>query len=209
MKKVIIVGAFQEIIELCENNNYRIEGIFNHSLTGEFSGYPILGADSDAERFFSVYKEIPVFLTPDYPHIRQKLARLYQSIGYRFCNLIAQSAAISRTAHLGTGIMVQHGVNISANANIGDFVRLNTFANVMHDSHVGAYSTIAPNAVLLGKVTVGSSCYIGSSATVLLGRTVGKSTTIWVRSVAVKNVAEGVTIAGNPASANFKTKDKL
>lgn len=197
-KRVIIIGFFQEVVELCEECNIEIVGYIDTN-TSFITDIPFLGTDAEAGALFTKFGNIPLLLTPDSPSVRKKLADYYSNFGYQFLNVISPTATISKTATIGDGVLIQTGVNVSSNVMIGDFVRLNTKSNVMHDCEVAAFSTVAPNAVLLGKVIVNTLSYIGSNATILPGCAIGKNTIVGAGSVVVKNVEENSVVAGNPS----------
>ena len=166
--KVILVGGFHEIIELCEDNDIEIAGIIDNYLTNDtYWGYPIIGTDDKAKVLFETYKNVPVLITPDVPHVRYKLYHYYKSIGFQVASLISRDASISRSAIIGEGTIIQRGANLSSNIKIGQMVKVNTNANIMHDCLIGNYVTVAPNAVLLGKVEIDDKAYIGANATLL------------------------------------------
>ena len=167
MKKIIIVGAFHETVELCELCNYEIIGIIDGGLTGEFMGYPILGSDKDTATLYAAHKDCLLVISPDSSRVKRKLANLYTNIGFDFATVISPKANISRTATIGKGVVIQSGVNISSSAIIGDFCKLNFNCNIMHDVTIDVFSIIAPNAVILGRVHIGSDVYIGANSTVM------------------------------------------
>jgi sugar O-acyltransferase (sialic acid O-acetyltransferase NeuD family) len=197
--KAILIGAFHEVIELCESQNIDIVGIIDNTKDKSFRGYNILGTDNDALDLYKTYGNIPLIITPDQPVKRYNIAEIYRKIGYCFYNLISSFSIISKSSNLGIGVFIQSAVNISANVVLGDFVRVNTMANIMHDSIINPYATIAPNAVILGNVKIGSFSYIGANATILPGVTLGNNVIIGAGSVVTKCVKDGVVFAGNPA----------
>jgi sugar O-acyltransferase (sialic acid O-acetyltransferase NeuD family) len=197
--KIIIVGAFHEIIELSEELNFLIVGLVDNIKTKEYKGYPILHNDKDGSPLSIEYKSIPVVISPDLPQIRFRLSRIYIEAGFGFINLISKSSKISKDAVLGQGLVIQHGVNVSTEAKIRDFVKLNTFCNVMHNSEIGEFTTVAPNAVVLGNVKIGERCYIGSNATILPGITVCNDAIIGAGAVVTKNILKPGKYIGNPA----------
>ncbi len=197
--KAILVGGFNEMIELCELCNIKIVGIIDNDIHKEYPQYSILGTDNDAARLYSKYHSVPVVITPDSPNIRKKLVDYYSSIGYSFLSVISPKAEISKSSLLGKGVVIQSGVNISSNANVGDFVKLNTNSNIMHDCKIEGFTTVAPNAVLLGRVKVGSSCYIGANSTILPDVIIHKKAVVGAGSVVVKNVEKGKTVKSVPA----------
>ncbi len=199
LNKVILVGAFHEVIELCEYQDYDIIGIFDNTKTGEYRGYKIIGNDSNLIESFKTYGGFPLIISPDQPAKRYQIVEAYRSSGYSFISLISSDSLISSTSTFGTGVLIQSKVNISANVVLGDFVRVNIMANIMHDSIVNQFTTIAPNAVLLGNTRIGSFTYIGANATILPGITIGDHVIIGAGSVVTKDVKEGMVVAGNPA----------
>jgi sugar O-acyltransferase (sialic acid O-acetyltransferase NeuD family) len=197
--KVILVGGFHEIIELCEVSGKSIVGIIDNQLRGEYYGYEVLGDDNDANDLYKKYSEIPLIITPDLPNVRKALVEYYSKIGFKFCNLIHTGASISKYARIGNGVIIQNMVNVSTNVIIKDFVKISSCANIMHDTMVDSYSTIAPNAVILGRVKINESCYIGSNSTVLPNLEIGSKTVVGAGSVVTKNVPDHKIVKGVPA----------
>lgn len=198
-KEVILVGAFHEIIELCELRGFKVIGIFDPNVSGTYHGYPILGNDEDADRLVKEFIKVPVIIVPDDPATRRRLSRYYCGIGYQIATLISPYARWAASASLGEGVVVQSGCNVSSCVRLGSLVRLNTNANIMHDCEVGDYSTVAPNAVLLGHVHVGVACYIGANATILPHCKIGDCATVGAGAVVTKDVQAGTIVVGNPA----------
>lgn len=199
-KKVILVGGFHEIIELCEENEVQIAGIIDPHLTEQiYWGYPVLGKDRDAERLYDSYKKVPVLITPDLPRIRFKLYNYYTQIGFKVASLISKDAYVSRSAEIGEGTIVQRGVHISSHVSVGKMVKLNTNATIMHDCQVKDYVTIAPNAVLLGKVIINEASYIGANATLLPEIAIGENVTVGAGAVVTKRVQPNTIVKGIPA----------
>ena len=151
---VILIGAFHEIIELCDICNKNIVGIVDNNSNNVPTGYNWLGDDTNIKKMALEYKNIPLVIVPDSPIVRKKLVKLYSKYGFQFCNLIHPKANISPSAKIGNGVIIQYNVNVSSNVTINDFVRINTCVNVMHDVNIGNFTTIAPNAVLLGNVKI-------------------------------------------------------
>lgn len=199
MREILLIGAFHEMIELCEDAGFRIKGIIDNNIEGEYMGYPIIGKDKDAEKLYEDYSQCAVVIAPDEPHIRKELVALYQSIGFGFVTVIHPKATISRSAKVGEGTVIQQGVNISANTTVGCFCKLNTNCNVMHDNMVSDFVTIAPDAVLLGYVNVGKLSYIGANSTILPKCKIGDMVMVGAGAVVTKDVDNSLIVLGVPA----------
>lgn len=202
MKQVLLVGAFLEMIELCEESGFEIVGLVDNNIKNpEYYGYPVLGTDEDAKALHEEYPMCSVVITPDAPAVRNRLAKQYASVGFDFATVIHPSAIVSKTARVGQGSVIQRGVHVSSNSRIGQFCKLNVNANIMHDNEVGDYATIAPNAVLLGYVKLEESVYIGANSTILPNVTIGNNSIVGAGAVVVKNVQSDCTVVGVPAKS--------
>lgn len=198
-KKVILVGGFHEIIELCEDLGYVIVGIIDNILKNQILGYKVIGSDNDAASLSESYLNIPLVITPDSPIVRLQLFNLYSELGYSFETIISTRAKISKSAIIGKGVIIQDGVNISANSKIGNFVKLNTFCNVMHDCEIKDFVTIAPNAVILGRIYIEEGSYIGANSTILPETSIGKNVIVGAGAVVTKKIESNKNVKGVPA----------
>jgi len=198
-EKILIVGAYHEMIELCEDCGFEIAGIIDNDYKDEYYGIKIVGTDNDAASLYDEYKDCLVVITPFMPHVRERLYNLYSSIGYKFATLISPLAHVSRFATIGEGTVIQSGVNVAANTTIGRFVKLNTNCNIMHDNTMGDFVTVSPNAVTLGYVNIADRVFLGANSTILPNLSVGEKATVGAGAVVTKNVPEGATVKGVPA----------
>jgi sugar O-acyltransferase (sialic acid O-acetyltransferase NeuD family) len=196
--RVILVGAFSEIIELCEAARIGIVGLIDDRLAGSFGGHAILGTDADASRLLAAHPGVPVHITPDMPAARGRLAGQYLALGAQLATLVHPTAIVSPSARLGQGCVIQAGAHVSSGARLGRCVKVNTCANVTHDVEIGDFATVAPSAVLLGRCRVEAGAYIGANATVLPGCSVGKDATIGAGSTITRDVPHGATFVGMP-----------
>jgi UDP-N-acetylbacillosamine N-acetyltransferase len=208
IEKIIIIGAFHEIIELAEECGKKITGIIDNKVIGKFMGYTILGTDEEAINIKKEFKDEKIILSPDSPAVRKKLFQIYSSAGWNFGKLISPKSRISKGVTVEEGVFIHRFVNISNNTKIGRFVRLNVFANVMHDCKVGSFSTVAPNAVVLGNINIGEGVYIGANSTILPGLTINDGSIIGAGSVVTKNISFNLTVFGNPARSKQYKKLK-
>lgn len=198
MKDIILVGAFIETIELCEECNYNIVGVVEDRNV-DTCGYPWLGNDEEFLAKKESYIKIPLVNVPDSPIVRERLFNMYKKNGFSFETVISPHAKISKSAKVGEGCVIQAYSNISAKVIIGDCVRINTGANIMHECVVGSFSTIAPNVVLLGRCDIGEYGYIGANSTVLPNHKIERNVIVGAGAIVTKDVSEGKVVVGNPA----------
>ena len=199
MKQIIMLGAFVETIELCEECGYDIVGIFDNYVQGVYCGYPILGRDEDLILQKDKYINIPLVIVPDAPRVRERMYQIYKENGFSFETVISPKAIISKSAFIDEGCIIQAGCNISSEVKLGKCVRVNTFANIMHETFVEDFSIVAQNAVILGRCRVGKKSYIGANATILPNRLVRENAIVGAAAVVTKDVAVGNVVVGNPA----------
>ena len=202
LKKIIIVGFFDEAIELCEKAGYEIVGIVDKQRDDNMP-YPYIGDDAYVIANRDIYSSIPLFLVPDEPEIREKLFFTYHDNGFTFETVVSPNAIVSKSAVIGEGCMIQDGCNISSNVKLGRCVRVNSCANIMHDSCVGDFTTIAPSSVILGRCNIGNKVYIGANATVLPDIQI-RGGIVGAGAVVVKNIDDRMTVVGVPAKNLIK-----
>lgn len=197
--KIILVGAFHEMIELAEENGYEIVGLIDNEKIDSYRNYKIVCKDNDAINLSPALKLIPLVITPDKPDIRKKLTCFYTKLDFTFSSLLSKECKISKSATIGTGSVIQSGVNVSSECKIGMFVKLNNKCNIMHNSTIGDFTTIAPNAVVLGNVKIGENCYIGANATILPNIKICDDVIVGAGAVVTKDVNSSSILVGNPA----------
>jgi sugar O-acyltransferase (sialic acid O-acetyltransferase NeuD family) len=205
-RKIILVGGFHQIIELCEDENIDIIGIIDNNIHSKsFMGYMVLGGDDDAYSLYNQYKDTPILVTPDNPLLKKKLVLFYESIGYKITNLISSKALISRYALIGDrGVIIYPNVRVSTNANINNYVRLHYNSFIGHDTVIDSFSNVAPCSVVLGRVTIGRNVYIGANSTILPGVKINDNAVVGAGTVVIGDIPKSEVWAGNPAK---KIKD--
>ncbi len=195
--KIVLIGGFSEIIELCKELGYCEISVIDKADVG--MGTIFLGTDESVQETIHKIVDADFCITPDIPRIREKIYHFYSKHNITYPSLISRNAHISLSAQVGRGTVVQYGCFVSSNVVIGTFVKLNVNACVMHDSVIGDFSTLAPSCTILGKVTIGKYCYIGTSATILPGLSISDDVTIGAGSVVTKNITQPGVYIGVPA----------
>jgi UDP-perosamine 4-acetyltransferase len=130
---------------------------------------------------------------------RRLLYERLLAAAFEIPTLVHPRAFVSPLAKLGRGVSVLAGAIVSAAATLGDNVLVNTGAIVEHDNVIGDDVHIATGARLAGTVHVGQGAHIGLGACVREGVRVGARAVIGAGAVVVKDVPEGVVVAGVPA----------
>lgn len=139
-----------------------------------FSGIKQFLKDSDVEQFSpnSIRLVLGIGAVPR-SNLREKIAKYFIELGYRFESVIAETAFVSEHAIIENGVQIMEGAVIQTGASIGLHSIVNTSALVEHDCQIGAYNHLAPKATLCGQVETQHGCYIGANATVIQGITLG------------------------------------
>ena len=197
-RQIILVGAFIEIVELCDAAGVEIVGIIDNDQKESFLGRPILGTDNDANDIIRRWPTIPIHVTPDSPKLRRRLTAEYAKLGASFATLVHPTAYVSPSASIGAGSLIQAGAHVSSASRLGCGVKVNTCANITHDVIVGDFATIAPAAVLLGRTSIGSGAYIGANATILPGVSIGDDGMVGAGTTVTRDVPAGSKVAGVP-----------
>jgi len=117
----------------------------------------------------------------------------------RFATVIHPRASVSPLARVGRNVLVMAGAVVTSNAVIGDHVCVLPNTVIHHDVTVGAFSLIGANIAVAGNVVIGENCYLGSGTNIKNGVRIGDRALVGLGSNVIRDVAEGSTVAGNPA----------
>ena len=109
------------------------------------------------------------------------------------------NSVVSPNATVGRGSVVFAGVVINIGAVLGECVIVNTGAIVDHDCVLENGVHIAPGAHLSGNVHVGPGTWVGVGACVKQGIKIGANVTVGAGAVVISDIADGLTVLGNPA----------
>jgi sugar O-acyltransferase (sialic acid O-acetyltransferase NeuD family) len=132
-------------------------------------------------------------------HARRRMFEYGVSCGLEPLTVVHPAAVISPSARMGRGCQVLAGSVVQARAVLGDNVIVNTGAIVEHDCVLGDDVHLATGARLAGGVSVGRGSLVGLGAAVLQGLHVGEDAIVGGGAVVVRDVPDGVVVAGVPA----------
>ena len=101
-------------------------------------------------------------------------------------------------AEVGTNIHFDEACFVGAGCVIDDHapVRIGSFTQIAAGVRI---LTVPPEGGSAGAVTIGRNVWIGAGATVCAGVTLGDDAIVAAGAVVLSDVAEGATVAGNPA----------
>jgi sugar O-acyltransferase (sialic acid O-acetyltransferase NeuD family) len=197
--RLILVGGFSEIVELCDALDLVVVGIIDNDLKGTYCGHPVLGTDEQAKDILAQHADIFVHVSPEAPAVRRRLTVQYMQLGARLVTLVHPTAIVARSAKMGDGCVIQAGASVSSCVILERGVKVNTCANVTHDVAIGEFVTVAPNACILSRCQIAPGAYIGGNATILPGIRIGEGAIVAAGSVVTRDVSAGATVCGNPA----------
>ena len=165
---------------------------------GPVNGVPVTGkADAELWREFGLGADYHVAIGD--AGARRRLVAWLASLGASLATLCDPSAIVSRSARIGTGVLVMPRAILNANALVGDAAILNTACIIEHDCEIGEGAHVSPGATLAGGVRIGAWAQVGANATILPGRSVAAGAIVGAGAVVTRNVTLGQTVAGVPA----------
>lgn len=150
------------------------------------------------ERFECADGAAETCLGVNQPASKHAVFEVFRDRACRFTTIVHQSAAISSTAQLDLGVLVNSHVSVAAYASLDRFVSVNRNASIGHHTHVGCFSTINPGANIAGFVRIGERTRIGMGASVVEGVTIGDDVVIGAGALVTKDVPSGVVAYGSP-----------
>lgn len=132
--------------------------------------------------------------------LRRKLGLRIRALDGPMPPVIHPSAIVSASARIGAGTVVMAGAIINARAVIGADCIINTGAIIEHDCVLGDGVHAAPRSVMGGTCRLGDGTLFGIGAVARPGTTIGAGVVVGAGSVVVSSIADGLTVAGNPAA---------
>ena len=166
----------------------------------ELGEIPVLGTTENSDYWNLIGKSCGVFVALENPIERKKMIELIEEERKTLpVNAIHPSAQIAHVKSLGYGIYIGAGsiispeVKIADHAIIGTGVILETGVQVEEYVQIGAGSTIGKEAKL------DKNAFIGIHSTVVGSVQIGKGSTVGAGSVVIENVPSSKRVFGNPA----------
>ena len=130
---------------------------------------------------------------------RSELFTNLKNLGFDLPALLHPAASISRSATLEEGTQVMQGCIICPDSAIGANTIVNTGVLVEHDYRIGRNCNLALRSALMGGVEIGDNTHVGAGAIINECVSVGKDVIIGSGTVVIKDVPNGLKVAGVPA----------
>lgn len=200
MEKLILIGAggyAKSVIDSIDYFNYELVG-FVDEYTKEDShlGVPVLASHIDELKNPEKYV---YFIAIGNNKNRKRWYDILRKSKLRLINVVDRSAIVSPKATLGTGCFIGKFAVVNSNAVVGDDCIINTRALVEHGCLVSDHVNLSTNTVINGDVQVGVGSFVGSSSVTIGQLRIGEWSTVGAGAVVIKDVDDGVTVAGVPA----------
>lgn len=165
---------------------------------GSVNGFPVIGTTLLLENSLSP-EQYDVAVAVGNNRIRRQIAEKAATLGFSLPVLIHPGAYVSPSATVGQGNVVMAKAVVQAGSVLKDGVIVNTAATVDHDCLLDAFVHISPGAHLSGNTHIGEESWIGTGACSRQQIRIGSRATIGAGAVVVRDVSDGMTVAGNPA----------
>lgn len=206
MSGIAIIGAGghgRVVGSVLQAANASVAGFIDSEVKGDLP-FPLLGSDDDVSALIEA-GTISSFViglgsVKGGPSIRAELFEKMIALGLAPAVAVHPMAVLSPGVKLGAGCVIMAGAIINVGTSVGKNSIINTGAIIDHDGEIGEHVHIAPGVTLSGNVTIGDHSLIGVGSTIRQGIIIGKNVTLGAGSVAVKNIADGATAFGNPAT---------
>lgn len=120
--------------------------------------------------------------------------------GRRSATLVHPTAVVGRrSVEIGEGSVLCAFSSATTHVRLGRHVHLNPHASIGHDSTIGDHTTVTPHAAIAGDVHLGARVFVGTGAVIGPRMRVGDDVLVGAGAVVVRDVADGLTVAGVPA----------
>jgi UDP-perosamine 4-acetyltransferase len=210
MQSIFILGASghaRMVIEAAHSQaNYRVVACLaaDSSIGEHLLGIPVHQESESLLKQFA-QQQLQGFVAIGDNRLRRRLSEKISNLNISQPTIVSAYSYISPSAKVNSGVVVMPGAIIGANTTIGTGAIINTGCSIDHDGIIEDFVHIAPGCRLAGNVTVGANALLGIGTVVIPQRIIGRAATTGAGSVIIRNVPEGETWVGCPATAIKKS----
>lgn len=153
--------------------------------------------DFDQKKF----TDLEFYIGLGYKHtdFKKKVLDQLKKNNCRLPSFVHPSSSINNSTKIGSGTIIYPKCNIGFNVEIGEGTILHNSCTVSHDSRIGSCSFLSPSVTLSGNVFIGNNTFIGSATVFANNLKIGNNVKIGVGSVVTKDIANNISVIGNPA----------
>lgn len=109
----------------------------------------------------------------------------------------AEGVLLERHVSIGSNTCVDQGRHRTTT--IGEGTKVDNLVHIAHNAIIGRHCLIIAHSMIAGSAEIGDYTRIAPGALIRDWRTVGDHALVGMGSVVVKDVDDGITVAGNPA----------
>lgn len=208
-KSVVVIGAgghAKVVISTLQAAGYIVTDVFDDNADRwgtSVLGVPVSGGLSHLTR--AGQRKAVIAIGDN--RVREKLAG---EIDMDWITVAHPNTYIHPSVKIGEGSVVFAGAVIQPDTVVGAHSIINTAATVDHDCVIDDFVHLAPGVRLAGAVRVARGAFLGVGTVVIPSRRVGEWAIVGAGGVVVKDIPDGVTAVGVPASALKKnSKEKI
>ena len=208
MKKIDLIGIgagghTKVLIDIInDNNKFNILGLISSKNNiNIINNIDIIGSDEDLVKFYKKGVR-DVFIGIGSIEDTKKNKLIYDNlikIGFNIISVIHNTAIISNSASLMSGVKVMAGSIINPETVIGNNCIINTGSIIEHDCCLKDHVQIGPGSYVAGNVIIGEGSIIGIGAKIIQGITIGEYSMVAAGAVVTSNIGDNKMFAGIPA----------
>jgi sugar O-acyltransferase (sialic acid O-acetyltransferase NeuD family) len=201
---LILIGAgghARSCVDVIERQAvYQIAGLvgLSEQKQTQHFGYSVIACDEDLSELVKTYAY--ALIAVGQLQTAEHRIRLYLKAtqhGFQLPAIIAPTAYVSRSAHIGAGTIVMNGAVVNAGAKVGNNCIINTRALIEHDAVVEDHCHISTGAILNGDATVGVGSFIGSGSVIKEGVSIGERCVVGMGLAVRHNQADNIRFVGS------------
>ncbi len=133
------------------------------------------------------------------PKVRQTEYEIQKQNHAEFATLIHPNNYIDKSTVINEGCIIGNGVIVYPDSVLSANVLIAEYASVSHDVVVTEHSVIETKVTIAGGCKIGANSHIKANAVLKEQITIGDRCVVEAGSAVVSDVADELTVAGNPA----------
>ncbi|ALU43233.1 NeuD/PglB/VioB family sugar acetyltransferase [Pseudoalteromonas rubra] len=131
-----------------------------------------------------------------YKSLRQKIYKRFKKDGYKFAQVIANSANISANVRLAEGVQIMQNAVVCIGSSVGENSIVNTSSTIDHDCSIGMHCHIAPGVTMSGQVRIEDGVHVATGASIINNITIGENAIVGVGASLTKSLAKNCIAYG-------------